>query len=73
MNRPKKKIELRSEKWEILYKVKGYNDAICDYEAWLKEVASVDNIRKHLLSNWDMEGGAALDIANTVSESIIGK
>ena len=78
MNRPKKKIELRSEKWEILYKVKGYNDAICDYEAWLKEVASVDKIQKIMYKTEDdYELGETnslhIAIAKAISKSILGE
>ena len=49
MNRPEKLIvELVSNNPVATARLRGYNDAICDYEAWLKEVASMKKVRKIL-------------------------
>ena len=47
MDRPEKLIvELVVNNPVATARLRGYNDAIDDYEAWLKEVASIDKIQE---------------------------
>ena len=50
----------------------GYNKAIDDYELWLEEVASVENISR-VIEMFTMQEMYGTELAKAISEMIIGK
>ena len=74
MNKPKKKSKKEIEGKLIIDGIhnvywRGYNQAIEDYEVWLKEVASVENIERIM---WKNRHSRADKIVKAISESILG-
>ena len=76
MDRPKKREvqEGRFEvaKFEAAMWNDGYNKAIDDYELWLEEVASVENISR-VIEMFTMQEMYGNELAKAISKSIIGK
>lgn len=55
-------------------KAQAYNQAIDDYEAWLKETMSVKEINKVILATeWDiLSGGGSMDVAIAIHRLLEG-